>query len=135
MSRGTLISAAMSQDPMEYLNQAKANLAAMQQAVAVQAQQEQMALLLRERMSQIDQMVAEPAEPVGSTTSYLSEEDRQRFGLDPVTTSSSAARGRQPAMQPAASAMASSGARSAGVTPAYPQSVQGPSARYASMEA
>ena len=49
---------------MEYLNQAKANLAAMQQAVAVQAQQEQMAMLLRERISQIDQMVAEPAEPV-----------------------------------------------------------------------
>ena len=36
----------------------------MQQAVAVQAQQEQMAMLLRERISQIDQMVAEPAEPV-----------------------------------------------------------------------
>ena len=101
---------------MEYLNQAKANLAAMQQAVAVQAQQEQMAMLLRERISQIDQMVAEPAEPVGSTTSYLSEEDRRRFGLDPgpATTGS---RGRQPAMQPAAPPMVAPGARS-GAAPA-----------------
>ena len=36
-------------DPMEYLQQAKANLAAMQDAVAAQTQQEQMAMILRER--------------------------------------------------------------------------------------
>jgi hypothetical protein len=115
-------------DPMEYLNQAKANLAAMQQAVAVQAQQEQMAMLLRERMSQIDQMVAEPAEPVGSTTSYLSEEDRRRFGLDPGGPSAStASRGRQPAMQPA---MAQPAGRMSGAAPAYPDRVPGPSAGY-----
>lgn len=83
-------------------------------------------MLLRERISQIDQMVAEPAEPVGSTTSYLSEEDRRRFGLDPgpATTGS---RGRQPAMQPAAPPMVAPGARS-GAAPAYPERVPGPSA-------
>merc|ERR1719261_328744 len=66
-------------DPMEYLEQAKANAQAMQAAAAMQADTASIAASLRARMEQLDAMAAGPATSVGSS---LSAEDRLRFGLD-----------------------------------------------------
>jgi len=66
-------------DPMEYLEQAKANAQAMQAAAAMQENTASIAASLRARMEQIDAMAAGPATSVGTS---LSAEDRYRFGLD-----------------------------------------------------
>jgi hypothetical protein len=66
-------------DPMEYLEQAKANAQAMQAAAAMQENTASIAASLRARMEQLDAMAAGPVTSVGSS---LSAEDRYRFGLD-----------------------------------------------------
>merc|ERR1719261_1582996 len=66
-------------DPMEYLEQAKANAQAMQAAAVMQENTASIAASLRARMEQIDAMAAGPVTSVGSS---LSAEDRHRFGLD-----------------------------------------------------
>jgi hypothetical protein len=67
-------------DPMEYLEQAKKNAAAMQAAAAMQDNTASIAASLRARMEQLDAMAAGPA--TSSVGSSLSAEDRYRFGLD-----------------------------------------------------
>jgi len=87
-----------SQDPMEYLAQAKQNMAAMQAAAQMQAGQAEMAYALRARMEELDRLAGTTSSPAGKVQSSLSAEDRYRFGLDSTMNSSA---GRSAKAQPA----------------------------------
>jgi hypothetical protein len=103
-------------DPMEYLEQAKANAQAMQAAAAMQADTANIAASLRARMEQLDAMAAGPAPSVASS---LSAEDRYRFGLDSTQKAS-------PGGHRSSGASLSSSQRVATQRPSQPQS-HGPS--------
>merc|ERR1719482_1241740 len=111
----------MSQDPMEYLEQAKANMQAMAAAAEMQANQANMAHALRARLEQLDALAASTSTP-GPAATCLSAEDRVRFGLDSTLNSTSRSAKAQAA--PRTEARRTSGSTAA-PGPGYPA---GPSA-------
>jgi hypothetical protein len=112
-------------DPMEYLEQAKANAQAMQAAAAMQADTASITASLRARMEQIDAMAAGPAVTVASS---LSAEDRYRFGLDSTMKASTGGARDQ-------AASLSSSQRMAAQRPSPPQSYNPGATNHKGMDA
>lgn len=81
---------------MEYLQQAKKNMAAMQAAAEMQANQAEMAYALRARMEELDALAATTSSPGPKVVTSLTAEDRYRFGLDSTHGASKSAKA-QPA--------------------------------------